>query len=263
MAVSKRSAKRIAIAFLTRLPAPSIFLLASAILLCSGPMERASAQEGNGGIFSSIFGGWSSSPRSSSRSRYDNQYPYGQSTYGYWNDSYSYGDSGYSRYRTLCVRTCDGYYFPISFSTTRASLARDAQRCESSCGVPAKLFYHRNPGADVQHMVDLNGRPYSSLENAFRYREELVENCRCTPEPWSEAAKQEYERRAEAATNPDQVQTADVQPDDATTPDVRAEVAGWRSSDYTVPAQERPSRRRNRSQADDSETGGRWWANAW
>jgi hypothetical protein len=117
------------------------------------------------------------------------------------------GLGGYGRYRTLCVRTCDGYYFPVSFSTTRSGIRRDANVCQSSCQVPTKLFYHRNPGADVQHMVDLQGKPYVNMENAFRYREEYVPNCRCKPEPWSEAAKEVYEQRAELAETPGQIDT--------------------------------------------------------
>ena len=49
-------------------------------------------------------------------------------------------------YRTLCVRLCDGYYFPISFSATRDRFARDAKTCETSCGGQARLFVYRNPG---------------------------------------------------------------------------------------------------------------------
>src|SRR5262245_44547891 len=33
-------------------------------------------------------------------------------------------------YRTLCVRLCDGFYFPMSFATTRGKLEDDAGRCE-------------------------------------------------------------------------------------------------------------------------------------
>ena len=32
-------------------------------------------------------------------------------------------------YRTMCVRLCDGYYFPISFSTTSERFPEDAQNC--------------------------------------------------------------------------------------------------------------------------------------
>src|SRR6266540_3435428 len=35
--------------------------------------------------------------------------------------------SPYARtYRTLCVRTCDGYYFPISYATNRSHFKTDA-----------------------------------------------------------------------------------------------------------------------------------------
>jgi hypothetical protein len=55
------------------------------------------------------------------------------------------------------VRLCDGYYFPISFSTMRSEFARDADKCAASCGSEARLFYHPNPGGDVEDMVDLTG----------------------------------------------------------------------------------------------------------
>ena len=48
--------------------------------------------------------------------------------------------------RTVCVRLCDGYYFPISFSTSRERLAQDSKTCESRCGSEGRLFVHRNPG---------------------------------------------------------------------------------------------------------------------
>ena len=36
---------------------------------------------------------------------------------------------GDGTFRTLCVRTCDGYYFPISFSTTSDQFREDAHTC--------------------------------------------------------------------------------------------------------------------------------------
>jgi hypothetical protein len=86
-------------------------------------------------------------------------------------------DSG--RYRTLCVRLCDGYYFPISFSTRASGFARDAAQCTASCGQQARLFYHANPGGSVETMLDLAGRPYSALPAAFKYRAALVSGCGC------------------------------------------------------------------------------------
>lgn len=227
--------------------------------------QKAAAQQG--GLFDGLFSGWPSQNSYSNRGRYSAG-PYGNSygdsyDYSNWFGSSSPQPAYSSRYRTLCVRTCDGYYFPISFSTSRAGLVRDAKQCESRCGAPARLFYHRNPGADIQHMIDLNGQPYSSLENAFRYREELVEGCRCTPQPWSEAAQQEYRRRAQAAANPEQVQTAarDMAP---VAPAPRAEVAGWNSyGDGGVNGATPRREPRSSIISDGSGHGSRWWEKLW
>jgi hypothetical protein len=106
-------------------------------------------------------------------------------------------------YRTLCVRTCDGYYYPISFSTMRSEFARDADKCTASCGSEARLFYHPNPGGKVEDMVDLTGLAYASLPNAFRYRQSLVSDCACKPQPWSEAEAERHRGYARAEPLPE------------------------------------------------------------
>ena len=102
-------------------------------------------------------------------------------------------------YRTMCVRLCDGYYFPISFSATRDRFGRDAKTCESSCGGQARLFVYRNPGADIEDMVDLRGQPYRKLNTAFLYRTEYVPACRCKPNPWDAEAQERHRMYALAA----------------------------------------------------------------
>ena len=102
-------------------------------------------------------------------------------------------------YRTLCVRLCDGFYFPISGATSGSGLSRDADACSASCGTEARLFYHPNGGGDVDSMVDLTGLAYSALPNAFRYRKTLVPECRCRPQPWSDAELQRHRAYAAAS----------------------------------------------------------------
>ncbi len=100
---------------------------------------------------------------------------------------------GGSGYRTLCVRTCDGYYFPISFSTSPARFPEDEQTCQRLCpAAEALLFTHRNPGEDVAQAVSSNGRVYKDLANAFRYRREFVASCSCKQpgQTWAEALGQ-------------------------------------------------------------------------
>ncbi|MEP3275229.1 MAG: DUF2865 domain-containing protein [Stappiaceae bacterium] len=90
------------------------------------------------------------------------------------------GFYGGGQYRTLCVRTCDGFYFPISFSTRASAFGVDDSVCQNMCpGADARLFVHRNPGQDTKDMTGLDGVPYTALPMAFKYRTELVKNCSC------------------------------------------------------------------------------------
>jgi len=83
-------------------------------------------------------------------------------------------------FRTLCVRTCDGFYFPVSFSTGQDQFANDAARCTEICpAAPTALFVHRNPGGMTEDMISLAGIPYSETENAYRFRSEYVAGCSC------------------------------------------------------------------------------------
>jgi uncharacterized protein DUF2865 len=102
-------------------------------------------------------------------------------------------------YRTLCVRLCDGFYFPISYSTPRRRFADDAKQCEQRCPAGARLFAHRNPGQDVDDMVDLDGHPYRSLSTAFLHRTRYVADCTCRGNPWDEASLARHRAYAEAA----------------------------------------------------------------
>jgi Protein of unknown function (DUF2865) len=101
-------------------------------------------------------------------------------------------------YRTLCVRLCDGFYFPISYSTRRGRFASDAKQCEQSCPAGSRLFVHRNPGQDVDDMVDLDGRPYRSLPTAFLHRAQYIADCTCHGNPWDAAAVARHHAYAEA-----------------------------------------------------------------
>jgi uncharacterized protein DUF2865 len=95
---------------------------------------------------------------------------------------------GTETYRTMCVRLCDGYYWPVSFSTTRDSFERDAHTCTQSCSGSAALYYYPNPGGAVDDMVSLDGRSYKQLGTAFLYRSTYDANCKCHPHPWEAEA---------------------------------------------------------------------------
>ena len=103
-------------------------------------------------------------------------------------------------YRTLCVRLCDGFYYPIDDRSQPGNFVAEEKACQSSCAVPARLFYQPAPADDAAELLALTGERYADLPNAFRYRTEYVESCACGPRPWSDEAKAVYERRAALAT---------------------------------------------------------------
>ncbi len=92
-------------------------------------------------------------------------------------------------YRTLCVRVCDGYYFPVSFAATRDAFVRDSNVCHARCGYMATLFVTASPRGEIGSAVDLDGRKYTDLADAYRYRKTYVKGCQCRPPPWSKSER--------------------------------------------------------------------------
>ncbi|MCF3641936.1 DUF2865 domain-containing protein [Rhizobium sp. TRM95111] len=74
--------------------------------------------------------------------------------------------------RTVCVRTCDGGFFPISSGATPLDFRRDQKICAAMCpNTETELFYHSIASQETDQMVSsLTGQPYSVLPNAFAYR---------------------------------------------------------------------------------------------
>jgi hypothetical protein len=133
-----------------------------------GPQYRQFANAGPGGFFETLFG---VNPAPSS----------------------SVGIPLGGTYRTLCVRTCDGYYFPISYSTVPGKFAEDEALCRRLCpATEAALYSHRNPGEDIARAVSLSGRSYSDLPTAFSYRKVFNAACSCRApgQSWEEALRQ-------------------------------------------------------------------------
>lgn len=95
-------------------------------------------------------------------------------------------------FRTYCVRLCDGYFWPISFSTTADRFDNDQEQCNSACGSPARLFVHRMPGGGPGTMTTPDGLPYTALKTAFLFRTKYDAQCKCKSQPWEEASKDRH-----------------------------------------------------------------------
>jgi hypothetical protein len=135
-----------------------------------GPQYVNAAPPGPGNFLQNLFGNNSSNPNAPG------------------------GDFGpqSGTYRTVCVRSCDGAYFPISFATVPARFPDDEKSCKALCpAADATLYAYRNPGEDMNQAVSISGQPYSASPNAFRYRQEFNPSCACKAagQTWSDALK--------------------------------------------------------------------------
>ena len=95
-------------------------------------------------------------------------------------------------YRTVCVKSCDGSYFPISFATVPGRFPDDERTCKSLCpNAQVTLYTYHNPGEDIAQAVSINGQPYSQSPNAFHFRTQYDKTCSCRApgQSWADALK--------------------------------------------------------------------------
>jgi Protein of unknown function (DUF2865) len=75
-------------------------------------------------------------------------------------------------YSAQCVRTCDGYHFPVhAYGNIGA-----AEMCHAFCPGSATKLYS---GGGIEHAVAADGSRYSNLDTAFLYRKRVVAGCTC------------------------------------------------------------------------------------
>lgn len=114
---------------------------------------------------------------------------------GSWNEESTWQGGGMDlpgagTYRTMCVRSCDGYFFPISYATVPARFGDDERTCKQLCPASeAQLFVHRNPGEEIDQAVSISGQPYTAHPNAFKYRQAFTPACSCRApgQSWADA----------------------------------------------------------------------------
>ncbi len=64
-----------------------------------------------------------------------------------------------STFRTICVRTCDGYYFPISYSTTQDHFHDDEAACQRMCPAAEVATLHLSQSRRGRFTSGLAQRP--------------------------------------------------------------------------------------------------------
>ena len=102
------------------------------------------------------------------------------------------GDKGvqaHSGSYAVCVRTCDGSFFPVSYSGagSRADSLEDV--CRALCPNADMALYSFPFGGTVDEAASPTGEPYANLPNAGKFEKAYDPNCSCRRkgQSWAEA----------------------------------------------------------------------------
>ena len=82
--------------------------------------------------------------------------------------------------RFVCVRLCDGYYFPTGPFSRDADFPDQEAACASLCpDAPTRLFVEAGGSDSIEDAVSGDGARYAALPTAFHNRARFDKSCAC------------------------------------------------------------------------------------
>ncbi|WP_298355163.1 DUF2865 domain-containing protein [Rhodoblastus sp.] len=134
--------------------------------LCAPPRQK--------NFFETLFGGGDSQPS-------DQPPPDAQALPG--------GSGAYGGSQAVCVRTCDGGFFPLNFSARSAPKEQLANLCQALCPNAEVKLYTRVPSSTIDTALGADGTPYRDLPNALKFQTSFDPGCTCKPpnQSWADA----------------------------------------------------------------------------
>ncbi len=86
--------------------------------------------------------------------------------------------------RSVCVRLCDGYFFPIDALPRARDAGEEAAECSGLCpDAPTQLFVEPAGSDRIEDAVAGDGARYTALPVAFRNRTSFDKTCACHRRP--------------------------------------------------------------------------------
>lgn len=110
----------------------------------------------------------------------------------------------------ICVRQCDGGFFPISYSARSANLDDLAAMCRALCPNAEVKLYTASQYKGLASALSIDGEAYSEHPNAHKFEKVYDPACGCKPpgQSWAEALA-DAERIIAERHAKDQVVTAE------------------------------------------------------
>jgi hypothetical protein len=92
--------------------------------------------------------------------------------------------------QAVCVRTCDGGFFPLTISARSADEDQLKELCQALCPNTEVSVYTKSPNAAIETAASLGeGASYSEMPNALKFRTSFDAACTCKPpdQSWAQA----------------------------------------------------------------------------
>ncbi len=84
--------------------------------------------------------------------------------------------------QSVCVRACDGYYFPVGRLNGSQDIAAHESVCQAQCpGARTNLYVLRKSGSMEDAVSARDGKPYARLAQAFLHTKTQENTCSCKP----------------------------------------------------------------------------------
>jgi Protein of unknown function (DUF2865) len=98
------------------------------------------------------------------------------------------GANAHAGSKAVCVRSCDGYFFPVSYSAG-GHMSDLQEMCRALCPNSEVTLYSYSPSADIDQAVSIDGARYVDTPNAFKYRKTVDLSCSCRRrgQSWAQA----------------------------------------------------------------------------
>lgn len=81
--------------------------------------------------------------------------------------------------KAVCVRSCDGAFFPLSYSASSGRLDSLAEMCRALCPNAEVTLYTYPVSGEIEQAVSINGARYMDSPTALRYRKTFDPSCSC------------------------------------------------------------------------------------
>jgi len=91
--------------------------------------------------------------------------------------------------KAVCVRACDGAFFPVSYSASGGRLEGLEDMCHALCPNADVSLYTYPASGEIEQAVSIAGARYMDSPNALQYRKTFDSSCSCRRrgQSWAEA----------------------------------------------------------------------------